>query len=353
MDGQSLSEQTSVDNCTFVKTILMLLVVLYHSILFWSGGWFSAYEPERTISSATVIANWLNSFHVHCFVLTSGYLYSFLRFEKGKYQQYRNFIIGKVKRLIFPYFFVSLIWVIPIGCYFHHYSFIDVVKNYLLGISPNQLWFLLALFLVFAIVWPLSETISKNNIKAIGIGVGFLVIGIAGMKVIRINVFCIWTALQYILYFIIGMILRRLHREGKALTIRWYIKWGMLIADILLFAVQWKWLSDKTGMLFRIASLTVGVTIHCLGAITAFIFLQDLARKVKWDRKWLKLLAENSMIIYLFHQQIVYISIAVFNGSVPPLIHMIINLVLAIVGSILIAKLLRTNRYTRLFVGEH
>lgn len=356
MDGQSLSKQASkqanVDSCTFVKTMLMMMVVLYHSIIFWGSGWFSAYEPERTIDIAAVVANWLNSFHVYCFILTSGYIYSFLRFESGKYQKYGTFIAGKVKRLIIPYCFVSLIWAIPIGRYFYNYSLIDVVKNYLLGINPSQLWFLLVLFFVFIIVWPLSETINNNNIKALGIGIGFLVIGIVGTQAVQINVFFIWTAIQDILYFIIGMIIRRLHKEGKVLTTRWYIKWGMLIADILLFAVQWKWLVDKTGMLFKIANLAVGVTIHCLGAITAFIFLQDMAKRVNWDRKWFKLLAVNSMAIYLFHQQIVYISIAGFNCIIPPAVHMMINMMLAVIGSIIIAKLLRTNRYTRLLIGE-
>ena len=351
MDGQP-SNQASVDNCTFVKTILMLMVVLYHSIIFWGGGWFSACEPERTITSASVIANWLNSFHVYCFILTSGYIYSFLRFERGKYQQYGSFIRGKIKRLIVPYLFVSLVWAIPIGYFFFHYSLIDVVKNYLLGINPNQLWFLLVLFLAFVIVWPLSETINKSNIKAIGIGVGFLAIGILGTQTVRINVFLIWTALQDILYFIIGMILRRLHREGKSLTTRWYVKWAMLIANILLFVFQWRWLLDKTGMVFRIANLAVGVTIRCLGAIATFLILQDLGGRINWDRTWFKSLVANSMIIYLFHQQIVYISIAVFNGSVPPLIHMMINMALAVVGSILIGRLLRTNQYTKLLVGE-
>jgi hypothetical protein len=327
------------------------MVVLYHSIIFWGGGWFSAYEPERTITSAGLIANWLNSFHVYCFILTSGYIYSFLRFEKGKYQQYRSFIRGKIKRLIVPYLFVSLVWAIPVGYFFYHYSLIDVVKNYLLGINPSQLWFLLVLFFAFAIVWPLSETINKSNIKALGIGVGFLAIGILGTQTVRINVFFIWTALQDILYFIIGMILRRLHREGKSLTTRWYVKWAMLIANILLFVFQWRWLLDKTGMVFRIANLAVGVTIHCLGAIATFLILQDLGGRINWDRTWFKLLVANSMIIYLFHQQIVYISIAVFNGSVPPLIHMMINMALAVVGSILIGRLLRTNQYTKLLVG--
>lgn len=28
----------SIENCSFVKTVLMIIVVLYHSILFWVNG---------------------------------------------------------------------------------------------------------------------------------------------------------------------------------------------------------------------------------------------------------------------------------------------------------------------------
>lgn len=32
---EKINDQNKLDNCTFVKTILMIFVVLYHSILFW------------------------------------------------------------------------------------------------------------------------------------------------------------------------------------------------------------------------------------------------------------------------------------------------------------------------------
>lgn len=31
-------------NCVFIKSILMLLVILYHSTVFWNGNWFTV-EP--------------------------------------------------------------------------------------------------------------------------------------------------------------------------------------------------------------------------------------------------------------------------------------------------------------------
>lgn len=34
--------QDSLYRLTFTKTVLMILVVLYHAIAFWKGSWFSS-----------------------------------------------------------------------------------------------------------------------------------------------------------------------------------------------------------------------------------------------------------------------------------------------------------------------
>lgn len=68
------SKQEAVDNCYFIKTILMLLVVLYHSIVF-CGNWFHVKEVIYPSQPLAVLAQWLNSFHVYGFTLVSGYLF--------------------------------------------------------------------------------------------------------------------------------------------------------------------------------------------------------------------------------------------------------------------------------------
>ena len=36
-----INDQKNLDNCIFIKTILMTLVILYHSMIFWGGDWFN------------------------------------------------------------------------------------------------------------------------------------------------------------------------------------------------------------------------------------------------------------------------------------------------------------------------
>lgn len=35
--------EKQIENCSFIRFVLMLCVVLYHSIVFWSGAWFTKY----------------------------------------------------------------------------------------------------------------------------------------------------------------------------------------------------------------------------------------------------------------------------------------------------------------------
>ena len=51
-------------NCTPVKTILMLTIVLYHSIVIFAGTW----GPYQVADKAPILgymAEWMNSWHIY------------------------------------------------------------------------------------------------------------------------------------------------------------------------------------------------------------------------------------------------------------------------------------------------
>ena len=109
----------SLCNCTFAKTVLMLLVILYHSCVFWTGTWWDT-DPAFDSAGLKMIALWLNSFHIYGFTLISGYLFAY-KVLKGGY----------------------------------NVSWEKIVNAYFLCTFPEQLWFLWMLFGVFVIAWPL------------------------------------------------------------------------------------------------------------------------------------------------------------------------------------------------------
>ena len=286
--------ETELSNCTFVKTVLMLAVILYHSVVFWSGGWFTK-NPAFSAPALAVFAEWLNGFLVYAFTLVSGYIFYYLKYEKGKYTEFFPFAVNKAKRLLIPYVFASVIWVIPITEVFLKYSLKDIVTKFVLACSPAQLWFLVMLFMVFMAAWCLSDFFAKHDLAGAAAAAGFYVIGLLGGRIFP-NVFCIWTSFSHILFFWLGF---KLCQKQSALIKR--LPSVLYVAvNILLFAVRY-FLSGFDGAAFSILGIFLTLAVRISGAVMAFAVLQTIAQKVPWKqnrlfiRWWMPLRRKCSM----------------------------------------------------------
>ena len=340
----------SLENCVFVKTILMILVVFGHSIAFWSGHWFT----ENPIISSTVLKelyNWINSFHIYSFTLVSGYIFAYKIRAGGGYKKYSLFLKNKIKRLLIPYIFSTVIWVAPLSAHFFKWSLIELFKKYILCINPSQLWFLWMLFWVFAIVWPIWKIVDKSQkIGYVVFGV-FYGIGVIGNKIFA-NIFCVWTACQYMLFFYAGTRMNSKKESKKRITkiVPWYV-WVILDAAIFVLSIFIR--STDDYIIFKMVSVGLNLSLHVVGAIMAFAILQALASFIDWESsRILKILSSYSMPIYLFHQQIIYFTIVWLNGKVNPWINAGVNFITALTGSLLISAMLMKWKVTRLLIGE-
>lgn len=325
----------------------MFLVVLYHSVLFYTGiDWFID-KPLYVVDSFKWFADWSHTFLMYAFTLVAGYLYFYLRYEKGKYQEPKGFLANKIKRLIVPYAFICVCWVIPVSSYFFSYTVGDVFKKYIIATAPSQLWFLWMLFDVFMIVYCLSDWIYKSNVISVLVSLAGIVIGVIGGKLLP-NVFCIWTGFSYIVYFILGCKIRqygsdKLNRIGVAV-------WVAIHTVLYVIVIH---LKSFNGLLFKISSFGLTVTLQLIGAVMAFLVLQKLAGCVDWKQnKLIKGFSQISMPVFLLHQQLIYFSISLFNGHVNPYVNAIINVAFAIVGSAVITKLLYKVKVLRVLMGE-
>lgn len=329
-----------IDNCSFIRTILMLSVVFYHSCVFWTGGWFKVCKPVYESDFLLLLSRLLNSFHVYCFVLVSGYLFYFLKFEKGKYITYKDLLKKKSLRLLVPYFAVCFLWVAPITTYLYGYRINEVVKSFVLGCSPSQLWFVLALFWIFALVWPISGLLRKNNIFCIISVLILFMLGVVGCK-FSANFFCFFTGLQYTIYFVLGFKLRQ-YDGGKSQRIKWYY---LVLLFLFLFVLN-------MVVDFDLMSIFVELLMHVVGSVAVFAALQELSKRVNWkSNKNIILLNKYSMAIYLIHQQLIYYIILIFNGAINPIMNALVNFVLSITISCILSWVLSNNRLTRLMIG--
>lgn len=339
-------KNTELSNCTFIKTLLMILVIAYHCMVFWTETWFTN-NPIYSSNLLSTVSIWLNSFHIYGFALVSGYLFFFLKCEKGKYSSFTPFAVNKAKRLLVPYIFVSLVWVIPFALYYFHLDTVEIIKRYILGTAPNQLWFLLMLFFVFMIFYPLTRFFEKHNIGGAIVVLAIYGIGLAGAQVLP-NIFQLFRACTYLPLFWLGF---KIRQYGSKVLMRIpSLVWAA--ADVLLFTLV-QYLSGFDATIIKLINLGLSFLLHIIGALMAFVVLQKLANRVNWkESKVFSFLSKNSMPVYLFHQQVIYVFISLLNGVINPYLHAGINFIGAMVISLIISTPLMKFKWTRFLIGE-
>lgn len=329
-----------LSNTGVIKSVLLLLVIIGHSIAYWATDWFTGDSLARE-KWAIICFQWLGSFHVYAFALVSGMIFAF-KMEKRAYSSFGELLIKKMKRLLVPYLFVALVWVIPVSTVLLKWNTTYIFYNFVLCAGPSQLWFLWMLFDVFVIVWMLWGIISRNAIVGWIISLGLYFIGSMGMRHF-LNYFCIWTACQYFIYFYLGI---RLYRKSVLVRIPWYV---LLIIDFIIFFIYINnYLTNELGILYSYGG---AMFLHLIGSLMGWSTLNVIAENIKWREKFGKF-AVLAMPIYLFHQQIIYISIRLFENRIFVLGHSILNLIMALLVSMMIGMLLSRYKITRFLIGE-
>ena len=339
-----ISQKDKLENCYFVKNVLMCMVVFYHSIALWMGEWFkSPQEPSYVLGS---LALWLNSFHIYGFMLVSGYIYYYMRYEKKSrnYMYFCSYIKIKAKRLLIPYSFVALVWVMPIYCYFNKPTIDVLIKKYILMESPSQLWFLVMLFGCSAVFYLLSDYVRLHTIAGGVITLLFWGLGIVGVKLFG-NYFQIWNICKYLIFFYIGFILRQYDfRKLESIPSALYVA-----VDIVLFEV-WNMCSRSNLILVNIMSIGLFFSLNIIGSIGSFVILQKFAscHKKSMIRDFL---SKHNMTIYLFHQQLIYFVIVWGNGKVNNYLLAVMNFAFSFLGALIISIILSLNKGTRFLIS--
>lgn len=342
-----------LENCSFSKCVLMIFVVIGHSVHMWTGDWFTK-DPVFKSPILGMLSELLSSFHIYAFTLISGYIFYYLKYEVNRYNNRNAFLWNKTKRLLIPYLFISTIWAGPIQQYFFHYDFGTYLKKYYLATSPNQLWFLIMLFEVFALSIYMSEFWEKKEHLPIIINLGLWGIGSGALLVGLSNVFQIWTTFTYVLFFWCGFVLRKsaTRKSYYGELFRKTPLYLLFVAFIGLF-VCLKILDCKQGDLYRVLRGIIQLPLHISGALAGFKLLQIIADKIRWQNsRTFIFFSKRSMGIYLFHQQLIYISIAILNGKVSALSNACLNFLFAISISTAIVSIMLKYTITRLLIGE-
>lgn len=266
------------------------------------------------------------------FMALSGAIY---RIGEAKYKQFSLFVKNKAKRLIVPYFFVGLFFLVPSICLFQVQNSNEIFKTIwllLLGQDCRHLWYLLALFEIFVVHYIFTKYFKIGYVSLL---IGSIIVSTFYSYYFDGNLFSINMAVRYYPYFIIGALIA----QRKTLrSLFMYVLSAILIALII-----------KINHYMQI-----DILLSIILPIPIIAFFIAVARfvmnKYKFDKVWFKVILEYSFSIYLFHIPVIYI----FDKVVPFIdlpISIIITIIVAIFISILIAAIIRLF-HGKFLIGE-
>ena len=330
------TERRSFDltKCDFIKVFMMLAVILNHCIATWSqGGWFGA--PAKSYFVLEYLCEWVGSFHTYVFTFISGYLFYFLKYERSRYNSFVGDTLGRAKRLLLPYAVTAVIWAIPFYCIFISTDLKTILSKFVLATGPSQLWFLIMLFVLFAMFYVFSDFLKKHNlIVGLAVSVAIYLIGKVGGMYIP-NIFQIWTVLEYFFFYYMGFALRKSPYILSLLNrIPWFV---YLIAHASVFTLYFCFTSKRTELIFDLMNIAIKPLISVLGVLAVIIGFGKLSYDSIKDTKIMKFLVKHNFTMYLFHQQLIYVSVALLltRASMPVVV--LCNIVISIAGSALIS----------------
>lgn len=185
-------------NITIIRPILIVLLVFYHAFAIYSGGW----DPIEGFPDVHIYL-WLDklsyAFMLETFVFVSGYVFGYqVRIKGTSKLEAKSLLISKLKRLIIPSMFFSLLYIII----FQNITqpVVNTIYDMLNGVG--HMWFLPMLFWCFIAIW----LIEKMNLRP-GIVLPILLICSICSFIqlpLRLN-----TSMYYMLFFYVGYIIQR------------------------------------------------------------------------------------------------------------------------------------------------
>lgn len=343
-----MDRTSDLGNCNFCKTILMIVIVLYHSGVFWDNTWTAiAPQPYHLLIDFNV---WLASFSIYGFTLVSGYIYCHLRYERGGYDTPRRFLNKKVRRILIPFLAFSILWAAPVDSLILDYDDRAMVLSYALGCSPCQLWFLLMLFWVFVFAYPLSDYFMRRGLGSWPVILAIFLCG----QILHANFlpyFQICAGMEFLLIFWIGFMLRR---SGKTFTTRNLLIWGIaaLILNLAFLYCTKYFRGDSLSdyVIFKSLMWTSAI----FGSVMSFMLLVAAGRLIHWEKCPLFLsLSRSSYSIYLIHHQIIYVLLVAFSWTLDPILATLCVFIITMATSWGLSALLGMSSLGRIATGDH
>ncbi|GKX66103.1 acyltransferase family protein [Inconstantimicrobium mannanitabidum] len=183
-----------------LKGIGILLVLLGHSFIVYP---INVIDHNQT---SQLIHAYIYSFHMPLFFIISGFLYNVAR---TKQQSYKDFAVNKAKRLLIPYFFITIVDMIPRmllpALVNQKTDFVDAIEK--IVISGGFIWFIYTLFFVFMIFHLIKGIFNLSYGKYVFLAV-LIMLDLFKDNIPHIELFTMNKVIFYLIFFSIGYIIK-------------------------------------------------------------------------------------------------------------------------------------------------
>ena len=346
-----------------LRVIATLLVVLGHSNFYLIstnikglGYDVSAYivDHSRFWTLSSYLVGIIYSCHMQLFFVISGYVF-LLCIKKGKYKNFAVLTTAKFHRLLIPYVVITILYNIPILVYVDYFSHnVRNVLLYFIGYGKNHLWYLVALFFIFLLVYSirfLTYRINVLNEKAILVVLFFAALLVyiqieAGVVNITEFVYLDRVA-KYFVWFLFGMILYEIKETMFCQHFKVKLRWCSVI--VLFFAWVILYLIGLRG-----GSKFVAIITSFAGVLFFYKLCKCVATKYKIldDSKLIDLIDKYSLEIYLYGVPLNYIILTALIqlcgkielNNVQSLFLFMLRFFIQLLGGIIIGNLIENFR---------
>lgn len=322
-----------------IRALAIFLVVLGHSIILYTG--WNIMSTHRSIPNIQYVKRFINLMEMPLFMSVGGYVFYYSMKRKPKFI---SFLQGKIKRIIIPYFCVGAFWVAPTRMLlkikgFKKGYFQNVWDNIVLCKSNGHLWYLIALFFIFVVIY---YVVAANDKGADGskvydlIVLGVLLFISMSSKdgyILDFSNNSVTRTFYYLFWFYFGYVLNKYLSDEIEKEHNWRNGLTSLTFFVVLFVLYNIY---KNNYLYYATAF--------MGVISTYLLVPAI------DNKFLNGLSKNSYGIYLFHSPMVYITFTYLKEKNPYMV-VLINVVILSAIAILITEILRISPFA-FIVGE-
>ena len=316
-----------------LRAIAILMVVLGHSIILYYPSW-TLYEPNTMCMPLAAIYRIIDIIQMPLYFSISGYLFYY---SQGKNADFMPFIKNKAKRLLVPFLVFSLCWMVPIKLLVNYSGYQNqsiktiIVRKILWGTDNGHLWFLVALFLIFVVMYFVCRHLyaHKNDALNVIVMIVLLICSYFSYKLGAVP--CLRNAALYMFWFFAGFLF---HYYRQYFTDR-------------------KKIISVVGVIAGIAAIVLYFTVpyRAVKYIAAFLCVAGLYYIVP-DRtnKLTRKIDEDSYGIYLFHSPLIYVT-CTYLLNANPLLVLFINFIVFGGLSMILTELVRKTKL-KFIIGE-